>query len=549
MATLVYSDVDGVDRSFALGADAILVGRAPECAIRSQDPRVSRTHARFFLEHGALWVEDLGSSNGIFVGPQKVQRAPVPTGEIVLVGSLMIRLLPASGTLPPPVGLHGTLAQWLEMERRTRAGLEEERDAFVKRVGELFEEIKMLRDAHGADESEAAELRAELDRLRRGSAADLELARFETAKAREATVVAETQVGISTAEQLAEADMVIAGLQHRLAEAHAAASSSDARAAADHIAALVARAEKADKDLVAAQIRAQGAERNLAGANTTAAKAETRASELEHKFSEAQLDRARMETELAAAREKLAALETRVGAGDEPVRAAEARAAKLAAEHAEIVQQLERRGVEIREHEQAATTAAASLAAAETTLAAAAKKSDEGQARIAELEGRVRQAAGAEAEIAAARKAREDARELLAGAEKRVAEAAVRAEDAEKRASAADTMAKAMAKDVAEALRRAVDADARARGVARELEGAVKRAEAAETRGKLVDEAQAKAAARDYLHPDTLVVVIVGKGDAIEPQLAKSGVQYQRINFKDPISAAARVATKPAPAK
>jgi len=64
-----------------------------------------------------------------------------------------------------------------------------------------------------------------------------------------------------------------------------------------------------------------------------------------------------------------------------------------------------------------------------------------------------------------------------------------------------------------------------------------------------VDEAQAKAAARDYLHPDTLVVVIVGKGDAIEPQLAKSGVQYQRINFKDPISAAARVATKPAPAK
>ncbi|HLK91323.1 MAG TPA: pitrilysin family protein [Polyangia bacterium] len=66
-----------------------------------------------------------------------------------------------------------------------------------------------------------------------------------------------------------------------------------------------------------------------------------------------------------------------------------------------------------------------------------------------------------------------------------------------------------------------------------------------------VDEAQAKAAGKDFLHPDTLLVVIVGKGDAIEPQLAQSGVQYQRINFKDPIDAAARAAAKkatPAPA-
>ena len=66
-----------------------------------------------------------------------------------------------------------------------------------------------------------------------------------------------------------------------------------------------------------------------------------------------------------------------------------------------------------------------------------------------------------------------------------------------------------------------------------------------------VDEAQAKAAAKDYLHPDTLLVVIVGKGDAIEPQLARSGVQFERINFKAPIDAAGRAAAKkppPAPA-
>ena len=56
MATLVYSDVDGVDRSFPLGSDPVVVGRAAECAIRSDDPRVSRMHARFYLEQGILWV-------------------------------------------------------------------------------------------------------------------------------------------------------------------------------------------------------------------------------------------------------------------------------------------------------------------------------------------------------------------------------------------------------------------------------------------------------------------------------------------------------------
>src|SRR5678816_176289 len=98
----------------------------------------------FYVEQGTLWVEDLGSSNGIFVGPNKVQRAPVPTGEIILVGSLLIRLLPASGTLPPPLGLHGTLASWLDMERKARATIEEERDAFARRVGELHHQLSTV---------------------------------------------------------------------------------------------------------------------------------------------------------------------------------------------------------------------------------------------------------------------------------------------------------------------------------------------------------------------------------------------------------------------
>src|SRR5262249_7010656 len=151
MATLIYSDVDGVDRSFALGAEPVTVGRSAECAIRSDDPRVSRLHARFFIDQGALWVEDLGSSNGIFVGPNRVQRAPVPTGEIILIGSLLIRLLPASGTLPPPIGLHGTLASWLDMERKAPAAGRGEPDRCARRVGEMHDQLVSVMSARTLD--------------------------------------------------------------------------------------------------------------------------------------------------------------------------------------------------------------------------------------------------------------------------------------------------------------------------------------------------------------------------------------------------------------
>ena len=39
-----------------------------------------------------------------------------------------------------------------------------------------------------------------------------------------------------------------------------------------------------------------------------------------------------------------------------------------------------------------------------------------------------------------------------------------------------------------------------------------------------------------------MLVVIVGKAAAIEPQLADKGIAYEKIGFKDPISAAARAA-------
>lgn len=62
-----------------------------------------------------------------------------------------------------------------------------------------------------------------------------------------------------------------------------------------------------------------------------------------------------------------------------------------------------------------------------------------------------------------------------------------------------------------------------------------------------VDVARARAAAARHLQPDDLAVVIVGGGAAVAPQLERAGVKFERIGYRDAISAAERARPKQAP--
>jgi zinc protease len=64
-----------------------------------------------------------------------------------------------------------------------------------------------------------------------------------------------------------------------------------------------------------------------------------------------------------------------------------------------------------------------------------------------------------------------------------------------------------------------------------------------------VDVTQAKEAAAKALRPDDLTVVIVGRAEAVAPQLDKAGVKFERINYREPFSESQRAAArKPSPA-
>jgi len=105
VSRLIWRDAQGVEGSVELGADDVLVGRAMECAIRSEDAMVSRLHARVALIQGQYVVEDIGSSNGVFYQEQRVTRHALRHGDAVRCGSLWLRFVesaPKGGRPPDP---------------------------------------------------------------------------------------------------------------------------------------------------------------------------------------------------------------------------------------------------------------------------------------------------------------------------------------------------------------------------------------------------------------------------------------------------------------
>jgi two-component system, NtrC family, response regulator HydG len=68
----------------------MLLGKSPICALRVTDPEVSRRHASFRVEDGALILMDLGSMNGTLVNGVAIREASLRGGETVRAGSTVL---------------------------------------------------------------------------------------------------------------------------------------------------------------------------------------------------------------------------------------------------------------------------------------------------------------------------------------------------------------------------------------------------------------------------------------------------------------------------
>ena len=89
VARATVSLVNGLDagKIVPIEGAVLLIGRCIEADLQVEDLGVSRVHARIVRgPGGAFHIEDLGSTNGTFVGGRRVTVAPLATGDHVQLG-------------------------------------------------------------------------------------------------------------------------------------------------------------------------------------------------------------------------------------------------------------------------------------------------------------------------------------------------------------------------------------------------------------------------------------------------------------------------------
>ncbi|WP_113716404.1 MULTISPECIES: FHA domain-containing protein [Arthrobacter] len=92
---LVVTEGPLTGTTLELAGAPILLGRAQESTLVLEDDYASGRHARLFPQGTRWFIEDLGSTNGTYLGGAQLTRAlPVELGVPVRIGKTVIELRP-----------------------------------------------------------------------------------------------------------------------------------------------------------------------------------------------------------------------------------------------------------------------------------------------------------------------------------------------------------------------------------------------------------------------------------------------------------------------
>ncbi|MEL6348058.1 MAG: FHA domain-containing protein [Myxococcota bacterium] len=100
---LLLLDEDRVVMAIPIDGAPVLIGRSSLAQVRLGDSLISRMHAMVWVESGALWVQDLNSTNGTFLdGEQLNEPAQVTDTARLSLGDTELRLMPATEETAQP---------------------------------------------------------------------------------------------------------------------------------------------------------------------------------------------------------------------------------------------------------------------------------------------------------------------------------------------------------------------------------------------------------------------------------------------------------------
>ncbi len=90
---LVITEGSNAGETLPLSGETITLGRGGDSTIRLDDDYVSTRHARFVTNGEEWFIEDMGSTNGTYIGSTRVTRATAITpGTAVRLGKTIVEL-------------------------------------------------------------------------------------------------------------------------------------------------------------------------------------------------------------------------------------------------------------------------------------------------------------------------------------------------------------------------------------------------------------------------------------------------------------------------
>jgi len=93
VAQRAYLEVTGSEEKdgiFELGETEVVIGRSTECDIQLGVQNVSRKHARVLFQNEEYLIEDLGSTNGVFVNGIKVAKCVLRSNDQIEIGGVKL---------------------------------------------------------------------------------------------------------------------------------------------------------------------------------------------------------------------------------------------------------------------------------------------------------------------------------------------------------------------------------------------------------------------------------------------------------------------------
>jgi pSer/pThr/pTyr-binding forkhead associated (FHA) protein len=88
-----YLEITGSEEKdgiFELGERAVVIGRSTECEIQLGVQNVSRKHAAVLFQNEEYFIEDLESTNGVFVNGIKVVKCVLRNNDQIEIGGVKL---------------------------------------------------------------------------------------------------------------------------------------------------------------------------------------------------------------------------------------------------------------------------------------------------------------------------------------------------------------------------------------------------------------------------------------------------------------------------